>query len=310
MKIVYLDAWAVEHADLSPLRALGDLAVYAQTAPEQIGGRIREAEVVISNKVPITAEVLTGANALRLVVASATGMDHIDRAACRARDVHATNVEGYATESVAQYTVAAAMQLRFRLAERNRYVRGGSYARSGRWTNPSPGWRELDGAWGVVGLGAIGRRVGQLARSLGCATKFYSASGPREERDFGQVSLAELLETCAVVSVHAPGVPRYRDLLDAGAVARLTPASVLVVAGRGGTVDEAAVANALRAGRLGGAAFDVFAAEPPAADNPLLAEDLDDRVLLTPHMAWTSDQAIARLVRGLADRIETFAASH
>ena len=307
MTIVYLDAWAVERADLSPLRAVGTLVLYDQTDPEQIGERIREADVVITNKVRITETVLADATALRLVIASATGMDHIDRDACRAHGVHATNVEDYATESVAQHTLAAALQLRFRLAERSRYVGDGSYSRSGRWTHPRPSWRELDGSWGIIGLGAIGRRVGELARAFGCETKFFSASGPRDEPNFEQLPLGELLQTCAVVSVHAPGVPRYRNLLDADAIARLSPSSVLVVMGRGGTVDEAAAARALRAGRLGGAAFDVFDEEPPAASNPLLAEDLADRVLLSPHMAWTSEQALARLVRGLVERIEQHA---
>lgn len=303
MTIVYLDAWAIGGTDLGPLRALGELRVYPTTTQGELPGRVREAEVIIANKVRITPEALAQAPACRLVVASATGTDHIDAEACAQRGVAVGNVAGYATESVAQFTLAAALALRGRLRHQHRFVSSGAYSESARWTHPVAGWRELGGRWGIIGLGAIGRRVGELARAFGCETIFYSPSGPRAEVGFTQVSLEELLATSGVVSVHAPGAPRYANLLNADTLARVNPGAVLVAAGRGSTVDEAAVAELLRAGGLFGAAFDVFSREPLPATSPLLSADVSARLLLSPHSAWTSEEALTALVAGLAARV-------
>lgn len=303
MRIVYLDAWALGDADLSPLSSLGDLAVYASTTPGELAGRVSGADVVVTNKVLIGADELAAAPRCRLVVASATGTDHIDASACERRGVSVANVAGYATESVAQYTLGAALYLGIRLGARDAYVADGSYSASGRWSGTTPPWRELAGRWGIIGLGAIGRRVAALARALGCEPVFFSATGPREREGLPQLPLDELLATASVISVHAPGVPRYRGLLDEAALTRTHPRAIVISAGRGGVVDEGATARALREGRLGAAAFDVFEREPIAPDNPLLAADIADRVLLSAHMAWTSDQARRKLVAGIAARI-------
>lgn len=303
MTIVYLDAWAIGDTDLGPLRALGELRAYSTTTREELPGRVRDAEVIITNKVRITPETLARAPACRLVVASATGTDHVDAQACAQRGVAVGNVAGYATESVAQFTLAAALALRGRLRHQHRFVRSGAYADSARWTHPAAGWRQLGGRWGVIGLGAIGRRVGELARAFGCETAFFSPSGQRTEVGFTQVPLDELLATSSVVSVHAPAAPRYANLLNAASLSRVNPGAVLVAAGRGSTVHEAAVAELLRDGKLFGAAFDVYSREPLAASSPLLDADLDDRLLLSPHSAWTSEEALTALVAGLAARI-------
>ena len=308
MKIVYLDAWALGDTDLEPLECLGQLAAYDSTEPGELAERLAGAEVIITNKVAIDGDVLALAPDCGLVVASATGTDHIDAEACAAHGAVVRNVADYATESVAQYTLAAALELTVRLRARHRFVVSGEYEARGLWTQPRPYWRQLGGTWGVIGLGAIGRRVGELARAFECETVFFSASGSREaESGWRQVGLDELLATSRVVSIHAPGVPRYRGLLDADRIARLRPKSLLLSVGRGGIVDEAAVASALAREALAGAAFDVFGEEPPARESPLLDPRLADRVLLSPHMAWTSEQARRNLVEGIAERIADYA---
>jgi len=303
MNIVYLDAESVAAANLGPLEALGYLQTYPQSSPEEALVRIKEAHIIITNKVKIGPKELEVAPNLKLVIAAATGMDHIDKEACEARGVKTDNVRSYSTESVAQWTLTAALTLLMRPHVRDQYCKSGEYSESGNWVNPSPSWSELKGKrWGIIGYGTIGRRVQVLAEAFGCEVVFYSPSGNRAS-EIEQLPLEDLLKTSDVVSIHAPGVPRYLSLLNQEKLSLFKPTALLLSVGRGGIVDEHAVAKMLDQGQLGAAAFDVFAEEPFATGHPFLSMTAPERLLLTPHMAWTSDEALTNLVKGLADGI-------
>jgi glycerate dehydrogenase len=303
MNIVYLDAASVASADLSPLEVLGDLNVYPYTTPEEAMERIVDAHVIITNKVKIGQGELDVAPNLKLVIAAATGMDHIDKEACAARGVKTDNVRSYSTESVAQWTLTAVLTLLMRPNERDVYCKSGAYSQSGNWTMPTPTWSELKGKrWGIIGYGTIGRRVQVLAQAFGCEVVFFSPSGNRAS-DIEQLPLDELLSTSDVVSIHAPGVPRYLGLLNQEKLSLLKQSALLISVGRGGIVDEHAVAKMLDDASLAGAAFDVYAEEPFAEGHPFLNMTSPERLLLTPHMAWTSQEALRNLIGGLADGV-------
>ena len=304
MNIIYLDAASVAGANLNPLEALGKLKVYPYTSPEEALDRIVDAHVIITNKVKIGQGELDVAPNLKLVIAAATGMDHIDKEACDARGVKTDNVRNYSTESVAQWTFTAVLTLLMRPNERDVYCKTGAYARSGDWTKPTPTWSELKGKrWGIIGLGTIGRRVQVLAEAFGCEVVFFSPSGNRNAAGIEQLSLEDLLSTSDVVSIHAPGIPRYLGLLNAEKLGLLKSSALLLSVGRGGIVDEHAVAAMLDAGKLRGAAFDVYSKEPFSEDHSFLKMQSPERLLLTPHIAWTSDEALKQLVQGLVDGI-------
>lgn len=303
MNIVYLDAESVASADLSPLAALGQLQTYPQSTPKEALDRIKKAHVIITNKVKVGQPELDAAPDLKLVIAAATGMDHIDKEACEARSVKTDNVRSYSTESVAQWTITAVLTLLMRPAERDNYCKSGDYARSGTWTKPMPTWSELKGKrWGIIGYGTIGRRVEVLAAAFGCEVVFFSPSGNRSS-EIEQLSLDELLSTSDVVSIHAPGVPRYLGILGEDTLSLLKSSAILLSVGRDGIVDEHTVAKMLNQNTLAGAAFDVYANEPFSEDHPFLNMQYPDRLLLTPHMAWTSDEALKALIAGLVDGI-------
>jgi len=304
MNIVYLDAASVASADLSPLKALGELTVYPYTSPEEALDRIVDAHVIITNKVKIGRRELDIAPNLKLVIAAATGMDHINKEACEARGVKTDNVRSYSTESVAQWTLTAALTLLMRPHERDVFCKSGAYSRSGDWTRPSPTWSELKGKrWGIIGLGTIGRRVQVLAEAFGCEVVFFSPSGNRNAAGIEQLSLEELLASSDLISIHAPAVPRYVGILDEKNLRLLKSSALLLSVGRGGIVDEYAIAKMLDDSKLRGAAFDVYAHEPFSADHPFLSMKHPDRLLLTPHIAWTSDEALKALVKGFVDGI-------
>ena len=304
-EIVILDAESLRTADLEPLERIGNVRSYPKSTPAEVVTRLRGAQVAITNKVRIEQHSLAEANKLQAVVAAATGTDHIDRAACEARGIRVGNVVGYATESVAQYTLSAVLNLRMQLATRDNFCKSGAYTRSARWSSPVPVWKELSGErWGIVGLGSIGSRVAELAHCFGCEPVFFSSSGRRGDARYPQLGLEELLKTSDIVSVHAPGEPRYHKLLDEGMLKLMQPTATLIVAGRGAIVDEAVTAYMLDAGLLAGAAFDVFEEEPFGFEHPFLSLSHPERLLLTPHMAWTSTQALANLVQGLVEQLQ------
>lgn len=304
--IVFLDESSLGSADLAPLRALGSYTGYPATRREEVLDRCREADIVITNKVPFHRETMQALPRLRLICIAATGMNHIDLEAAAERGIAVRNAVGYSTHSVTETTIGAAIALLRQTVYYDRYVKS-EYAGSPLQYHFGRTTRQLYGSrWGIVGLGNIGRNVARVARALGCEVAYTSTSGVVREEEYPALPLDELLGWADVVSIHAPLNERTRGLIGARELARMKPSAILINVARGGIVDEAALAAALDRGELAGAGLDVFAHEPIEEGNPLLSVREPDRLLLSPHNAWSPVEAVGVLVECIARNIRGF----
>ncbi|NTW48841.1 MAG: D-2-hydroxyacid dehydrogenase [Chlorobiales bacterium] len=308
MKIVLLDATTLgEDIDLSPLNFFGELTVYPKTAPEETVRRLAGADVVITNKVIIDRAVIQNAPLLKLICIAATGMNNVDLAYAKEKGIEVKNVAGYSTESVVQSTFSHVLYL---LCQHGYYDRYGKteWQKSPIFTHIGPAFYELAGKrWGIIGLGTIGRRVAEVAKAFGCEVVYYSTSGKNDASDFLRLELDDLLRTSHVVSIHAPLNDRTQHLLDYAKLQLVRDGAVLVNVGRGGIVNEADLAKIIDERPLY-AGVDVVSKEPISPESPLLRVRHQERLSLTPHMAWTSVEARQRLIAGIADNIRSFVA--
>lgn len=286
MKIVILDAYAANPGDLSwdEFAALGELTVYDRTAQEDAAARIGDAEVVFINKVRLTDEIFAACPNLKLVSILATGYNIVDLAAAKRRGITVCNVPGYSTRAVVQMTFALLLEICQQVGLHSGAVHTGRWQTCPDfcfWDRPLI---ELDGkTMGIVGYGAIGSAVGTVAQALGMkllVTARHEKPVPEGARF---VSLPELLAQSDVVSLHCPQTAENARMIDAGALAQMKDGAILLNTARGGLLDEQAVADALRSGKLLAAGMDVVSAEPIRADNPLLTAP---NCFLTPHIAW------------------------
>ncbi len=304
MKIVFLDASTLGETSLAPIAALGELVTYPTSTAAEALLRVSDAEVLIINKVKVTDELLAAAPKLRLVCESATGVNNIDLAAAERRGIPVRNVAGYSTDAVVQLTFTQILSLITGAERFDRYVKDGSYSRSPIFTEVSQPFAELSGkTLGVIGMGTIGSRVARIAEAFGMQVIYFSTSGTSHCREYPSVSLEELLSRSDVVSIHAPLNERTQGLISAAELARMKPGAILVNMARGGIVDEAALAEAISQETIAGAALDVFPQEPIPASHPLLHTTHPERLRLSPHVAWASQEALNRLVQGIADNI-------
>lgn len=308
MRLCFLDAKTMgPGVDLSPLSRLGELTLYDTTRPSEVVGRLLDADVAIINKTLLTAQQLEQLPGLKMAALCSTGVNVVDLAACRKRGVAVANVAGYSTGMVAQHAFALLFYLMERLGDYDRYVRSGAYADSDIFTHF--GWpvHELEGkAFGIIGLGAIGERVARIAQAFGARVSYFSASGKNRKPGFRRLTLDELLETSDVVSIHTALTPDTQGLLGERELSRMKPTAYLLNLGRGGIVDEAALARALDGGRLAGAGLDVLEAEPIRRDSPFYTMAHPERLLITPHIAWASVEARNRLAAEVAANVAAF----
>lgn len=308
LKIVFLDAASVGDVDnLHEISALGDYRRFDLTAPGERIGRIRGCDVVITNKVVIDREVMDACPELKLICIVATGMNNVDLAYAAHKGIAVKNVAGYSTESVAQCTFSMLFYVMNACRYYDDYVRSGRYAESPIFTHLDRPFGELSGkTFGIIGMGTIGRRVAQVAEAFGAKVVYTSTSGNNLDAGYPHLPLQGLLAAADVVSIHCPLNDSTRNLLDASRLQLMKPTAYLVNMGRGGIVDEAALAQALDENRLAGAALDVFSNEPIAADNPLLKIQNQDKLFMTPHIAWASREARCRLMSCTAANIKPF----
>jgi glycerate dehydrogenase len=308
MRAVFLDygSVAVEgDLDLTRLRAvLPGLEVHDATADAAVDARIAGAAVVLCNKARITRARIAANPALRLVALTATGTNNVDLEAAREHGVAVCNIADYCTASVVQHVFAVLLALTHRIREFDRALKAGGWERPDGQPLPSFPVRELSGrTLGIVGYGTLGRGVARVAQAFGMHVLVASrAASPAQD---GRVPLAQLLPRVDVLSLHCPITPATRHLIGAPELARMKPDAVLVNTARGGLVDAAALAAALRAGRIGGAAIDVLEEEPPVHGSPLLAPDLQN-LIVTPHTAWAAREARQRAIDELAANAEAF----
>ncbi|MBQ2008171.1 MAG: hydroxyacid dehydrogenase [Alistipes sp.] len=309
MKIVVLDAASLGgDVDLSPILNLGETTVYEHVTPEEAPEIIADAEVIVYNKTKLTAQLLEHAKKLKVVCVTATGFDTVDTGYCRDHGIAVCNVPGYSTDSVAQLSVALALNLATHLREYREFVHSGAYSAGNIANKLSPCWNELTGkTWGIVGMGNIGREVARLAEAFGCEVSYYSTSGVERKEEYPTLPLVELLRSSDVVSIHCPLNDRTRSLIGAEQLALMKPSAILINVARGGIVDEAALADALNEERLRGAALDVFTSEP-LRESPLYTLRDPYRLLASPHNAWSPVEAIDRLIGCIEQNIADYVA--
>ncbi len=304
MKIVFLDAATLGETPLDEIAALGELVAYPMSTREEALARVGDCEVLIVNKVRVDAELLSRAPRLRLICEAATGVNNIDLEAAAARGIPVRNAAGYSTEAVVQSTFAHLLSLAGYAPYFDDCVKSGRYSAGPLFCDISHPYMELAGkTLGIIGLGAIGKRVAAVASAFGMRVIYYSTSGTSHNSDYPSVPLDELLAQADAVSIHAPLNERTKGLLGAAELRRMKPTAFLLNLGRGGIVEEAALAEAVDAGVIAGAALDVYVAEPLPADSPLLHVRHPERFRFSPHTAWASREALLRLVHQVAENI-------
>ena len=302
-KIVVLDAGTLgDDLSLAPLEAVGEVTVYRVSPPDTVRERIRGADAVILNKVKIGEAQLPDEEAPGIICVAATGFDNIDLEACRRHGVAVANVRGYSSESVMQVTIGLVLSLMTHLPAYCKATADGSYTRGGNANLLVPTYHEVAGlTWGVVGAGRIGTRVADVARALGCRVLTN-----RRHPDGVSVDLPTLLRESDIVTVHCPLNPETRGLIGEAELAMMKDGAILVNMARGAVTDEAAVAEAVRSGKLGGLGCDVYSVEPFGEDHPYYAiRDLEN-VLLTPHMSWGAYEARDRCLREMILNMQAF----
>lgn len=302
MKIVMLDGDTLP-VPLPTDQQQADWEMRAQTPADDIVSSLAGATVAITNKVPLRADTLQQLPELRFICVAATGYDCIDLDACSARGIVVSNVPGYSTQSVSEAVIAAIFALRRQLM---------AYASNTRIDWPQAKHfcvhhqpiGDIGGATlGIAGKGDIGQAVGRLAQALGMQVQYAERKGSERVRD-GYVSFEQMLATSDIISLHCPLSDSTCQMIDREALSQMKPQTLLINTARGGLINEADLAAALKQGLIGGAALDVLSSEPPAPDNPLLA-DLPT-LLLTPHIAWASRSGVENLVAGVMTNIAAF----
>jgi glycerate dehydrogenase len=302
-KIVFLDRDSLM-ADVRPPHFPHDWQDHGATTADQVVGRLHGATIAITNKVPLRAEAIAQLPDLKMIAVAATGTDNIDLAACRARGIVVSNIRDYSLVSVPEHCFTLMLALRRNLVAYRADVEAGLWQASSRFCLLDHPIADLAGSkLGIVGYGALGRKVAALGRAFGmeiCVT----ARAPVPDADVTQLPLAELLRTCDVVTLHLPLSDATRHMIGAAELATMKPGAVLINTARGGLVDEAALAAVLQTGAIS-AGFDVLSKEPPVPDNPLLGLRLPN-FILTPHTAWASAGAQQILANMLIDNVEAF----
>lgn len=305
MNIVFLDAATVGEVSLSPISLLGDLTTYPTSTPQQALERVKDAQVLIINKIKVDKNLIDAAPKLALICEAATGVNNIDLEYAAAKGIPVRNVAGYSTDAVAQLTFTQILCLLSRPYESDTFIKSGEYSQSGIFTKPDAQFTELAGkTMGIIGMGAIGSRVASIAQAFGMKVVYFSTSGTSHCSLYPSLSLEDLLAQSDIVSIHAPLNERTKGLIGEQQLKMMKPGAIIVNMARGGIIDEGALAQAISEGSIGGAATDVFTAEPVKEDNPLLHTTRPERLLLTPHIGWASKEAVERLIEGVADNIK------
>lgn len=308
MKIVFLDGKTIgEDIDLSAFDRLGQVVKYSYTTPEQAPERVRDADVVIVNKVVVNEASVGQAEQLKLVCVTATGTNNLDKPYLEKRGIAWRNVAGYSTESVAQHTFALLFYLMGKLRYYDDYVKDGRYVNDESFTHFGEQFHQLWGkTWGIIGLGNIGRRVADIAKAFEARVIYYSASGSAPQPGYEQVDFHTLLAESDVVSVHAPLNGYTENLMDAAAFSKMKSTAIFLNLGRGPIVDEEALCRALEEGIIAAAGLDVLRKEPMAPDNPLLRIRDSKRLIITPHVAWASVEARTKLMEIVYHQVEDY----
>ena len=306
-KIVVLDGKTLGNVDYIKLNEFGQVVYYDMTYGDQVAERISDADIILTNKVILKEEQLKNAPNLKLVCEMATGYNNIDIKYARKNKIAVTNVAGYSTNTVAQHTFAMLLHLYNNISYFDEFIKSGEYSKSDMFTNLNMTYNDLCGkVWGIIGLGAIGKRVAKIAQAFGARVVYYSTSGKNVNPDYAQVSFEELLDKSDVISIHSPLNEKTKGLINYEALSKMKKDSVLINVGRGPIVVDYDLARAIDEEIIGGAALDVFDVEPIPQDNPLLGVRNKERLVMTPHVAWASEESRKRLFDDLLENISAF----
>ena len=304
MKIVFLDAISMGDASLEEMAALGELVCYPSSTAEQARERAADADVACLNKVIVDQAFLDAAPKLKLICEAGTGINNINVELCRERGVAVRNVAAYSTDSVAQIAWMHILNLSGRAFHYQEFVRSGAYSRNPVHVDYAHPFTELTGKTiGIVGMGAIGQKVARIASAFGMEVIYYSTSGTGHCKDYPSVPIEDLLQRSDVISIHAPYNERTAGLIGYEQFKMMKRSAILVNTGRGGIATEADLARALDDGLIAGAALDVYVKEPLPLESPLMHLQHPERLLLSPHIAWYSKEARARLAHEMAENI-------
>ena len=308
LNIVFLDRGTISPQTFLRAPAFPhNLQVYERTRPDQLGSRLAEADIVIVNKVKLDAQAICAAPRLKMIAVAATGTDNIDLVACGKREIAVSNIRNYAVHTVPEHTFALIFALRRSICAYRDSVRAGRWQQAQQFCFFDHPIRDLAGSTlGIVGDGVLGQAVAAMGRALGMKVLFATY---KDRPDMGPLytPFEQVLERSDIITLHCPLLPATRNMIGADEFRRMSRRPLVINTARGGLVDEHAVGPALAAGQISGAAFDVVSIEPPPTDHPFTA--LLDRpdFLLTPHVAWASDEAVQGLADQLIDNIEAFA---
>ncbi len=314
MKIVFLDSDTMGDVSFAPIAEKGELILYPRSTPQQAIERVKDCEVLIVNKIIVNKELVDAAPKLRLICEAATGVNNIDIEYARSKGIPVRNVAGYSTESVAQVTFMHILNLVGHASYFDRRVKTGEYYENGIFSDMSWPFFELKGKkLGIIGMGNIGQRVARIAVAFGMEVAYYSTSGTSHCKDYPSLPLEDLLSVSDIVTIHAPLNDATRNLVTYDRLKLMKPSAYILNMGRGGIINEQDLADALSDNIIAGAATDVYAREPLEPGHPYLkfkdytdkdGRCLKEKLLLTPHIAWTSDEALKTLVEKIAENID------
>jgi len=305
MKIVILDALTFGETDLGGFDGLGEVEVFQTTSADETLERVKDADVVVTNKVVIDKGVMDGAAKLKLICVAATGMNNVDLAYAAEKEIVVKNVAGYSTDSVIQHTFSMLFYLMGHSRYYDDYVKSGEWQKSPIFTHVARPFFELKGKrWGIIGLGEIGRGVAAIAKAFGAEVCYYSTSGKNVNSDYEQTTFSRLLESCDIVSVHAPLNAQTKELIGHSELLMLKDGAFLLNLGRGGIVNERALGAIIDVKEIY-VGLDVLEKEPMATPHPLMEIEHRERLYITPHIAWASVEARERLIASVIENIRT-----
>ncbi|WP_392344116.1 D-2-hydroxyacid dehydrogenase [Pseudoalteromonas prydzensis] len=304
MNITLLDTATLAGTSLEPFQSLGNFTSYPLTSPEQVIAHSADADVLITNKVVLNRETLTKLPALKLICVAATGTNNVDLVAAKELGIAVTNVAGYSTPSVVQHTFALITNL---LGNTHRYIadcQQGLWQQSEMFCRLDYRFNDIGGkTLAIIGYGALGKAVADVAKAFGANVIISERKGhsPRA----GRTEFFQAIKCADIISIHCPLTDESRDLISSEELAMMKPSAILINTARGGIVNEAQLAQALANKQIAGAGFDVLTKEPAADNNPLAIYD-GDNLILTPHIAWASEESIIRLVKQVSLNISAF----
>lgn len=305
MNISVLDASTLGNdLDLSSLYELGEVNIFDKTSSDELKSHTKGADVLILNKVKINEQTLPCPDGIKLICITATGYDNVSLDYCKEHGIALCNVKGYSSASVAQLTVAMALNLACHLPEYTRFVENGSYTKSGVQNCLTPVYHELMGKkWGLIGCGNIGSAVATVAKAFGCEVVVCKKT-PHTE--FANADIDTLLKECDIISVHTPLNDKTKNLIDRKRIFSMKKSAILINVARGGVCDEVALCDAIKQGAIGGIGIDVYSTEPFSVEHPYNEIMHLDNVCLTPHMAWGSYEARTRCIDEVILNIKAF----